>query len=1143
MKIFANKNIWKKIIIILLIMLSFSFMVPKPVNATVGGTLMKPISSLLVGFGDGIMRVINKLITGQNTTLIRVEEGESFNKIQMAIIAAVIIAVIVIVSVATAGVADAVAAGVAETVGVFGTIGAVAATIGSTVVKIGAVAVMGVLFFHAADAFSDEIVLPMYAITAEEIVANKVPLFNVNFINPPKDPISTRAIIGKKSTESTEGTEGIDAKIQAEFGVTLEAFKNMATKTQGKEEYTYTDSNGYIYELKLGNKKSIKKYKVVNNQLTEMPFSQNYTSVSESNLNGEESNSLRYAISYELQETISTWYKILRVIAIVGMMSVLVYVGIRIVLSSTASQKAKYKQLLTDWFVGMLLLFTMHYIMNFSIIAVEKISDVLNDMTPTQNIEVIPDKVGDTEGKVKKVLDKAGIQPTYEDPNDPGKERILYEYPEKAPDKTGVMYIYWRTNMMGSMRVAANNYSDGSDDEYIGSSIIFFVMVLYTVIFCFTYLKRLIYLAFLTLISPLVAFTYPIDKVNDGKAQGFNTWFREYIFNLLLQPLHLLLYTILIRSAIELSSKNWIYSLVVMGFMATAENILRKIFNFSKASTPGVFAGPAGAAMTMTGLKWFLGHGPKGGNSKEKLKSGQEDESGSNRYSKPTKTKIDSTDSFDKLISGKSRSEQMDSGLDKIKESNDGKKLPGFNILDNGETQADGKQHNMNKLKGIIDGGNGKEALKGIGNGSNGKEALKGIGDGSNGKKTLKGIGDGKKPDIKKQNNMNIKPNLSQRKRIQNGLGKAWKKYKKVQGRKFVRDAKRNKPIRSIASVLGGLTTGALAGSIGLAAGITSGDPSKAFQYTTVGAASGYKMGSDGIKSLGNTIDNYSVEGLRDDYYKGYLTEDEYKERQNNIKISKLISNDDYISDFSKRTGLSEEESKEALLSYANPLLKSNLDESDYANVVKSIGKEFVMRNDDGTVSSTEIENIDQAILAAQMQDVYGGINDTEKRIDKIMSDTGYDRNTAINFDNARAAYENTKKDVNIGDINKKMKLEQERYNKEQRKAEEEQRKAEEEQRKAEEEQRRAKEEQRKVEEEQRKVEEEQRKEKEKQRKAEEEVRAKEAAEAKKSNRRTTISQTTDKKNNTQTELESKIYGSNYDKYDILKMINDEDKK
>ncbi len=49
MKIFANKKIWKKIVIIFLIITAFSFTIPKPVEASIGGDLMKPICAFVVG--------------------------------------------------------------------------------------------------------------------------------------------------------------------------------------------------------------------------------------------------------------------------------------------------------------------------------------------------------------------------------------------------------------------------------------------------------------------------------------------------------------------------------------------------------------------------------------------------------------------------------------------------------------------------------------------------------------------------------------------------------------------------------------------------------------------------------------------------------------------------------------------------------------------------------------------------------------------------------------------------------------------------------------------------------------------------------------------------------------------------------------
>ena len=83
-----------------------------------------------------------------------------------------------------------------------------------------------------------------------------------------------------------------------------------------------------------------------------------------------------YALSYSLSGVVSKWYYILLRIGIVAMLSVLVYIGIRILISSAASDKAKYKQMLGDWLIGLILLFTLHYIMIFA----TKLNDYLIDL-------------------------------------------------------------------------------------------------------------------------------------------------------------------------------------------------------------------------------------------------------------------------------------------------------------------------------------------------------------------------------------------------------------------------------------------------------------------------------------------------------------------------------------------------------------------------------------------------------------------------------------------------------------------------------------------------------------------------------------------------------------------------------------------
>lgn len=75
MKIFANKKIWKKIVIIFLIISIFSFTTPEPVSADIGGTLMSPIISLFVGLADGVNTIINAVFLKQEPTIITIRDG------------------------------------------------------------------------------------------------------------------------------------------------------------------------------------------------------------------------------------------------------------------------------------------------------------------------------------------------------------------------------------------------------------------------------------------------------------------------------------------------------------------------------------------------------------------------------------------------------------------------------------------------------------------------------------------------------------------------------------------------------------------------------------------------------------------------------------------------------------------------------------------------------------------------------------------------------------------------------------------------------------------------------------------------------------------------------------------------------------
>lgn len=173
MKIFQNKNLFKKLIIVLLLITIFSFCMPKVSMASVGGDLMDAVMDLFVGVGDGINTVLSKMILQTDGSFIVVDtETNGVAKILGIIVAAAVIIGGIVLIAASGGAALAVASAV------------------FTVVKAGVVA--GVVTFavtsYLSDAtFGEKVVLPSIRLTPYEIFTNQIPLFDVDFFSPMTD--------------------------------------------------------------------------------------------------------------------------------------------------------------------------------------------------------------------------------------------------------------------------------------------------------------------------------------------------------------------------------------------------------------------------------------------------------------------------------------------------------------------------------------------------------------------------------------------------------------------------------------------------------------------------------------------------------------------------------------------------------------------------------------------------------------------------------------------------------------------------------------------------------------------------------------------------------------------------------------------
>lgn len=522
MKIFTNKSIWKKIAMVLVIIILFQAFATNPAFAKKesggdviegGGKLIGPIFSLLVTMGDGILNILHSSIMKIDESLIEVDNEASWWDTLKTIISVIVTAACIIGAIVLSG-------GIATILAWTAVVQIVGSTLLGTnvMVKLGEKVGYSVMSMFDEDALPSTLYLPAYSYSPEEIFKGNILLFNVNFF---REPIKIEA--SKKTVEDGDqkGKEIIDHYY----------YKN----EKGEEVVTSNQDSATI-----------------------------------------------------LQSTVSSWYNAIRNICLVLMLSVLVYIGIRILLSTVASDKAKYQTMLKDWAVGLCLLFLMHYIMAFSVTLVEKLTNIVDSsLEDNKYMAVIPytDEIKDS----LKELDM--------------EEKLRVD---KDDAKQGYA---WPSNLMGYLRLKSQLNTHGW--QYVGEAIMFLTLVGFTILFTFTYFRRLLHMTFLTIIAPLVALTYCIDKLNDGQAQGFNKWLKEYIFNLLIQPIHLLLYYILVTSTFQLMGENIIYSMVALAFMLPAEKLLRSLFGFEKAQTAPAI-GPAGAMMASSVLSSLL-RKPKGG--------------------------------------------------------------------------------------------------------------------------------------------------------------------------------------------------------------------------------------------------------------------------------------------------------------------------------------------------------------------------------------------------------------------------------------------------------------------------------------------------------------------------------------------------
>lgn len=269
-----------------------------------------------------------------------------------------------------------------------------------------------------------------------------------------------------------------------------------------------------------------------------------------------------------IRQEVAEWFYIMRDISSAVLLCILIYVGMRMALSTIAEEKAKYKKMLFDWGASLALIYVLQYIMIFTVYANNAIVNAL---------------------------------------------KAVYEQNIATPG-SGVVDMDTAILQMATQAVMPVGLGS------IVATLVYAMIVLQTIAFMISYTQRMLKTGFLILISPLISITYSIDKMGDGKAQALNSWLKEFVYTILIQPFHCLIYMTFVTTAIQLLSKstilgslksiftgdfnqltNGVIVILCLKFINDGEKAIRKIFNFQDDDSLTSMA--AGAMVGVAALK------------------------------------------------------------------------------------------------------------------------------------------------------------------------------------------------------------------------------------------------------------------------------------------------------------------------------------------------------------------------------------------------------------------------------------------------------------------------------------------------------------------------------------------------------------
>lgn len=131
-------------------------------------------------------------------------------------------------------------------------------------------------------------------------------------------------------------------------------------------------------------------------------------------------------------------------------------------------------------------------------------------------------------------------------------------------------------------------------------AVIWLILLLQMISLLAMYYKRMIMVAILVMIFPIVMIAYAIDKAGDGKAQTFETWTKEFTVNIIVQIAHAIVYVFLIKTGLDIyeaNPDNWLFLVLAVMILFPMERLFRTLFGINGNTIGQLRSNIAGGVM------------------------------------------------------------------------------------------------------------------------------------------------------------------------------------------------------------------------------------------------------------------------------------------------------------------------------------------------------------------------------------------------------------------------------------------------------------------------------------------------------------------------------------------------------------------